>query len=1177
MATNTLPQQRPLLERSLDLGRVNFELLAYVLLIALSVIAHLWGLGVMAMHHDESVHAFPTWSLYMGRGGFTCANGEASSVYCYDPVYHGPTLYFFMLTSFFLFGDSELTARLPMAVAGILLVASAPLLRPYLGRRGALIAAVLLAFAPSLLYYTRFARHDALMLLWELWMVIGFLRFVDTGRGRWLSLLAAGAALAVATHEMYYILAFIFGLFVIIRALDESRFSQRLQLGMLIALGVCAVLMVINPPLPVGTGLFLGDKAMLLAACLLLGLLIRRAWSREPVLLPRLRALWQEDRTSLWVALAVFWGLYILFYSSFFAYPRGIVDGLYTGLTYWLGSQQAYARGDQPWYYYLMLLPIYEPLALTGSLATTIAVIASLWRRAPHPAPVTPLDDAPAPDGEVEAEAPAGKGRRAEGARDISIKELADAQPATPVPVVGAPAAVGALPLAPLLLIFWFFSSLVIFSWAGEKMPWLVVHIALPGNLLAAWGLGWLLRFVDERLAQLAPADDGPAWLRSPRTAVLLVPALAVLLLFTLGVALWKLFGAAPAAGQAAQSNALQGIIPLVVAGALLYALLTLAQRVGWRTVLAMAGITASALLGLYTVRATWQVVYDHPDTPIEPLVYVQTAPGIPLLASDIRELAINQTRNQRTAADPSGGLTMPILIDSGDPNASGEGSLAWPLQWYFRDFQRINWVGTDRFRDNASPEAFNVDNNGVSEAAPVVMLYKPHVTEAVRAALQASYVERYTQSKLNWWFPEGDKCAPDRPGYKRFYFSSSTSVERLASEPPKGCGANGRTPSEFFAPWAPLTYPFWPQNWGTMGRYLLYRELPADLTLSARDMEVWVRKDLAPAGGSASGTVAGPGLATLRLVASQSFGDGEGEGLLNQPTGAAVDAQGNVYVADTQNHRIAVFDAQGGFVRAIGSKGAGEGQFFEPRGVAIAADGSIYVADTWNARIVKLSPDGSFVKAWGSGAEDLGEGRRATMTQGTAEGNAANPLGFFGPRGIALDGKGSVFIADTGNKRIVVTDTEGNFKYQWGTAGPDVGAFNEPTAVGVDAQGNVYVADTWNGRVQVFPPDANGQTAPVPSATWQVDAWRPNTYDDPSLAVSGDGRVYVSTPTLNSVLLANARGDVGLRWGGPGEDLASLNAPTGIAVGPDGAVYVVDRTSGRVLRFALPQIQLGQ
>ena len=1141
MATDTLTQRRPLLERPLDLSWVSFELVAYGLLMALSVVAHLWGLGAMAMHHDESVHAFPTWSLYMGHGGFTCANKLPSSVYCYDPVYHGPTLYFFMLTSFFLFGDSEFTARLPMAVAGILMVASVPLLRPYLGKRGALIAAVLLAFAPSLLYYTRFARHDAFMLLWELWMVIGFLRFLDTGRGRWLSLLAAGAALAVATHEMYYILAFIFGLFVIIRALDESRFSHRLQLGMLIALGVCAVLALINPPLPVGKELFLGDKAMLIATCLLLGLLVRRAWSREPVLLPRLLALWNDDRVSLWVALGVFWGLYILFYSSFFSYPWGIIDGLYKGLSYWLGSQQAYARGDQPWYYYFMLLPLYEPLALTASIAVTIAVVASLFRRAPR-APalvVAPVADT-SPNGEDDTDPPIAKARD----NDISLKELADAADIPPAPLpprIGARAAWAQrdaflptpLPLAPLLLIFWFFSALVIFSWAGEKMPWLVVHLALPGNLLAAWGLGWLLRFLDERLAQLDHADSGPQWLRSPRAATLLVPALLVVLLFAGSVAVWRLFGGASNADQAAQSNALGGIIPLVVAGFALYGLLTLAQRIGWRPLLAMTGITAASLLSLYMVRATWQVVYDHPDTPIEPLVYVQTAPGIPLLASDMRELAINQTRNQRSAADPAGGLTMPILIDSGDPKADGEGSLAWPLQWYFRDFQRINWVGTDKFRDNASPTAFNVDNNGTNEAAPVVMLYKPHITDAVRNALQQNYVERFTQSKLNWWFPEGDKCAPDRPGYKRFYFSSWTSLERLASEPPKGCGANGRKPSEFFAPWSPLTYPFWPENWTTMGRYLLYRELPAELPLSARDMEVWVRKDLAPASGAAAGPTAGAGVATLRLRADQAFGGAGGDGQLNQPTGAAVDAQGNVYVADALNHRIAVFDSKGAFVRAIGSKGSGDGQFYEPHAVAIDADGSIYVADTWNARIVKLKPDGSFVKAWGSGNDDLGEGRRATMTQGTTEGNNANPLGFFGPRGIALDGKGNLYIADTGNKRIVVTDTEGNFKYQLGTAGADAGSFNEPTAVGVDGQGRVYVADSWNSRVQVFAPDANGKVAPVPTATWQVDAWKPNTYDDPSLAVSKDGTVYVSTPTLNSVLLANARGEVGLRWGG--------------------------------------------
>lgn len=117
---DTLPRpQRSLFDRTLDLSRVNLEIVAYVVLITLSVVAHLWGLGVMALHHDESIHAWSSWKFYAGKGGFTCAFGNTSDTYCYDPVYHGPSLYLFTALAYFLFGDGDAQARLPMAVAGI--------------------------------------------------------------------------------------------------------------------------------------------------------------------------------------------------------------------------------------------------------------------------------------------------------------------------------------------------------------------------------------------------------------------------------------------------------------------------------------------------------------------------------------------------------------------------------------------------------------------------------------------------------------------------------------------------------------------------------------------------------------------------------------------------------------------------------------------------------------------------------------------------------------------------------------------------------------------------------------------------------------------------------------------------------------------------------------------------
>ncbi|NJO84983.1 MAG: hypothetical protein HC828_21005 [Blastochloris sp.] len=162
----------------------------------------------------------------------------------------------------------------------------------------------------------------------------------------------------------------------------------------------------------------------------------------------------------------------------------------------------------------------------------------------------------------------------------------------------------------------------------------------------------------------------------------------------------------------------------------------------------------------------------EHPDTPREPLIYTQSSPDVPLIVNDLRELAIAQTRNTRSAQDFAGGLSMPVIMDVGDTN--GDGSLAWPYQWYLRDFQRMENRNADFFR-NATADSFLVpagDGSGEQEHAPVVMMYAPHVTDVTRQALEANYVRRYA-TKLNWWFPEGSKCDPQAPGYKRFYYNS--------------------------------------------------------------------------------------------------------------------------------------------------------------------------------------------------------------------------------------------------------------------------------------------------------------------------------------------------------------------------------------------------------------------
>lgn len=1122
------------LDRAVEFTQVDYELLGYGLLVLASVVAHLWALGHMAMHHDESIHAWMSWKFFTGAGGFVCAGGRTAATYCYDPVYHGPALYVLTLISYFLFGVGEAQARLPQALAGITLVASCWMLRPLAGRRAAFGAAVILAFAPSILYYTRFARHDGLMLLWEFWVVVGFFRFLFDGKSRWLYLLAAGAALAVATHELYYILIFLFGFFVLLRLATERWPNRTVMIGLGALLGVAVVADLVVPLL--GLNEKFGGIALLVGTVAAMGLLIQRVWDTRPVLTPRFLTLWNEQRNTVWGALGLLLVIYVLLFSVFFTDPLGVVEGAYRGISYWLGSQQEFARGKQPWYYYLMLMPIYEPLGFFGAISVTVALLAQTGVKSEQ--------------GRVKSEERADDDPHAEAEQDGGLAD-ADGDEFT------VPYSLSTITtqMFPLFLAFWFVGALVAFSWAGEKMPWLVTHIALPGNLLIAWGLGQLIGWID--------------WRDLPRRAAL-IPAVLLLLAVAVGVVLWR-FSPNGGEGIEAQTWFLAGIVPLIVAGFLIYALLTLAQRIGRRTSFLIGVLTVAALLSGYMVRATWMAVYDHPDTPRELLVYTQSSPDVPNIVAELNELSITQTRNTRTAGDPTGGHSMPVIMDIGD--TSGDGSLAWPFQWYLRDYQRLESRNADFFR-TANANSFEVQKSGatpgVKELAPVVMAYSQHLTPSATQALEQHYVKRY-DTKLNWWFPEGDLsgCNPAVAGYKQFYYSTLTVAQARAD---KDCAALDFSKAQYSSPLAPIAWPLDRANWPTIWKFVMWREFPSDMHIDGRQMQVWVRKDLAPGAGTTSASAGGD---ALRLLAEQAFGSqGNGNGQLSEPRGVAIDSKGNLYVADMGNNRVVVYKPDGSPLRTIGSFGTGDGQFNEPRGLAIDGQDNLYVTDTWNARVEKFDASGSFVKAWGEGKQDFGNGRKATATDRSEAGNKAEKLGLFGPRGIAVDKDGSVYIADTGNRRIVVTDNQGNFRYQFGYEGTGDGQFTEPIGVAVDDAGNLYVADTWNGRVQMFAKAFETQNVgPLPSAHWTVAGWEPNTYDDPYIAVGTGGKVYLTVPGSNQAVYTSASGDTLLRWGGKGTDFASMTLPSGIAVGPDRNVYIVDRGNGRVLRYHLPEI----
>lgn len=174
------------------------------------------------------------------------------------------------------------------------------------------------------------------------------------------------------------------------------------------------------------------------------------------------------------------------------------------------------------------------------------------------------------------------------------------------------------------------------------------------------------------------------------------------------------------------------------------------------------------------------------------------------------------------------------------------------------------------------------------------------------------------------------------------------------------------------------------------------------------------------------------------------------GKGVLDRPLGLAFDAvTQQLYVADVHAHDIKVFGSEGQLLRTLGKRGEAAGEYNFPTYLALA-QGELYVTDTMNARVQVVDAV-------------TGQAKRIIGERGLSVGNLVRP------KGVAVDSDGNVYVVESYHDYLLVFNRDGEFLLPIGGTGAGVGQFYLPTGVWTDANNRVFVADMFNGRVAIF------------------------------------------------------------------------------------------------------------
>ncbi len=873
-------------------------------------------------------------------------------------------------------------------------------------------------------------------------------------------------------------------------------------------------------------------------------------------------------KPELWVACAsVFYGLCAFFYTTVFTNPGGLISGVIGSLGYWL-AQQGVRRGSQPQYYYLLVeLPVYEYLPLIGALLAGVGALVLYWRfradryldvaQATLLAHTAVLDEAAAlaveagiipAEGFMSTEVPPFDQTQighATVAFDVAATEDMPADDLNLTPAAEAfdePDESGISSLPPLpdpiekprifggaerlerlpffgFVAFWAVLIIYAFTISGEKMPWLTTHLTIPLILITGAFVGNLLDRVE-----------WPQFFRAGWALLLLTPLLIIALL--------NVFGAffvsnRPFAGLDRDQLLQTGVwfAALLVTLVVLYGIVSIFTRIGARQTLRIMLIGVFVLLGVATARTAWRFAYIDFDYATEFGVYAHGAPAMKTVMNKIQELSLQTTD----------GMGIKVAYDD---------DVSWPGSWYFRQYSNATFLG-------------NTTSTTDLEAYSAIVVSLTHSTN-----LEAQLGDKfYKYNFIRLWWPMQDyfDLTPQR-------IDNVFALDNSADPSIK----SGALRDGLWSIW-------WNRDYASYAT-ATNKNLDISQWPVADRMVFYVRKDVAAqvwdmgvGGATASAALPADSFAKLNCptcVATAAFGsNGPADGQFDHPRGLTFDASGNLVIADSKNARILTVSTSGAIINQFGSFGDADkaaapgGTFKEPWDMAVGKDGMVYVADTWNHRVEVFDANHQFVRMWG----------HFEQTQGAQPGAVD---GFWGPRAIVVDDLNRIYVADTGNKRVRVYANDGKFLYNIGTAGAGQGQLNEPVGLVIDQRaGHLFVADTWNHRIEVFDLSGNFVSSwSVPS--WNGS--NEDTGNRPYLALDPSGtRLFVTEPDVARVLVwdvsaLNAQGGALplVMFGAKGgSDLNHFDVLGGIAVDNSGNVFLADAGTGRILRFEIAKL----